>query len=124
MKKSLITFSLLCSIFLIAFSCKHEIPVISLPVTSTVCFEEDVLPVFQTNCAKSGCHDSVIRESGHQLDRYSTILRHGIIAGDSSGSEIYQLIIESNSALIMPPPPNAPLTATQINTIGAWIEEG
>lgn len=30
-----------------------------------VCFEQEVLPIFQANCALRGCHKAIIREQGY-----------------------------------------------------------
>ena len=60
-------------------ACKHDIPIDSTipPVTvpgggggggggtgsNLVCFETDILPIFQTNCAKASCHDAAAPKS-------------------------------------------------------------
>lgn len=82
------------------------------------------MPLFQTNCAKSGCHDSVTMQEGHQFDRYATIVAHGINAGDSSNSEIYKVITAGAPSRIMPKFPNKSLTAAQIHIIATWIQQG
>jgi hypothetical protein len=106
------------------FACKHEIPTLPPPTEPTVCFEEDVLPIFQSNCAKSNCHDAITKESGHQLDSYANIMSHGIIGSDTTNSEIYSLITDVHDDIRMPKFPNNPLTDTQIYLIKTWIMEG
>ncbi len=122
--KSLLVFIGCCA--LIMFSCKHEIPeaVIPPPVGNTICFENDVLPIFQSNCGKSGCHDAVTRESGYVLDSYTNIVARGIIAGDSANSRIYQIITSTNALQVMPKIPNLTLTDAQKHIIATWIKEG
>ena len=112
------------TIAIIAFSCKHEIPVV-VPVvhnTPTVCFESDVLPLFQSNCAKSNCHDAISAERGYVLDGFSNIVSRGIIPGDSTNSLLYKSLIGDGTRL-MPQGDNNPLTTAQIHLIAVWINE-
>lgn len=88
-----------------------------------ICFQRDVLPIFQSNCAKSGCHDVITREEGYAFVDYDGIMR-GIDPGDPGDSEIYEKITESDADDRMPPPPNPRLTSAQIATIRQWIQEG
>jgi hypothetical protein len=89
----------------------------------TVCFETDVLPIFVSSCAKSGCHDVVSKKEGYILDSYNNIIKKGIKAGNAAESEIYKVLSKSGSDR-MPQPPNPGLTASQIDLIGKWINEG
>jgi mono/diheme cytochrome c family protein len=108
-------------------SCKHEIPFNpNNPGGNSnngVCFESDILPIFQSNCAQSGCHDAGSRQEGYQLDNYSNIVSKGIRAGNASNSKIYESLIKNGNDR-MPQPPNNPLTAAQINLVATWINEG
>jgi len=101
-------------------ACKHEVPDDPAP---EVCFENDVLPIFQSSCAKSGCHDAITRADGYQLDTYNNIIARGIRPGDPSDSEIYEVLQEDGDDR-MPPPPNPPLTSSQIRLIYNWIKQG
>jgi hypothetical protein len=119
-------FFLIAIIAGIFISCKHDIPVVEPvipPATPTICFESDVLPLFQSNCAKSGCHDAATASDGYVLDNFANIISRGIIAGDSSGSAIYKALT-GNGVERMPQEPNNPLTAAQVHTIAKWISEG
>ena len=108
----------------IFFSCKHEIPAV-VPVipAPTVCFASDVLPLFQSTCAKSNCHNALTASDGYQLDNYTNIISKGIIPGDSTNSTIYKALI-GDGVQRMPQDPNNPLTAAQIHIIATWIKEG
>src|SRR5258706_8324023 len=90
---------------------------------SVVCFEAEILPIFQSNCAKSGCHDAVTHEEGYVFDSYNGIMK-GIKPGDKNDSKIFEVITETDKDKRMPPPPDTPLTNEQINLIGKWIDEG
>jgi hypothetical protein len=110
-------------------SCKHVPDSIIVPPGSTgnngtlVCFESDILPILQTNCAKSGCHDAASHQGDYILNTYDNIIKRGIIPGNASNSKIYKTLFESGSDR-MPPPPNLDLTASQKALIGRWINEG
>ena len=108
------------------FSCKHEIPTIpGGPGTGedSICFESDVLPIFQGYCAKSGCHDAVTAAEGYILDSYSNIVSRGLQPGNAANSKIYEVLNESGDDR-MPQPPNEPLSSAQISLIAQWINEG
>ncbi|MBG9375627.1 hypothetical protein I5907_05240 [Panacibacter sp. DH6] len=85
-----------------------------------VCFEADVLPIFQTSCAKSGCHDAATHEEGYVLDSYANIVKKGIDPGRPNDSKIFEEIVDGD----MPPNGEPNLTNEQIATIRQWILEG
>lgn len=89
----------------------------------SVCFETEVLPVFQSNCNQSGCHNSQDRREGYDLSSYETIVSRGIVPGDFKASEIYKVLVAPFGAG-MPQSPYSRLTDEQITTIATWIEEG
>lgn len=86
-------------------SCKHEIPIVPGGTGNTsVCFSQDVLPVFQSNCSRSGCHNATTAADGYVLDSYANIIRRGIVPGDAGRSKIYEAITD-NGPDRMPPAP-------------------
>lgn len=106
------------------FSCKHEIPTLpDTPGTTDICFENDILPIFQNYCAKSGCHDVATAADEYILDSYANIVSRGIRPGNAANSKIYEVLIEDGNDR-MPQQPNEPLSATQISLIAQWINEG
>lgn len=99
-------------------SCKHdELDISKYP---DVCFENDVKPIFVSNCALSGCHSASGGEAGLVLDNYNGIMQ-GISPGSPLKSEIYSVI--TNEWINMMPPDN-PLTQSQRTLIRLWIEQG
>ena len=91
----------------------------------TAYFQNDVLPIFISNCAKPGCHDAQTAEEDLVLDSYTNIMASGKIKpGDPYDSKIYKVMIDSDPDDRMPPPGNTPLTAEQINLIYTWILQG
>jgi hypothetical protein len=99
------------------------------PTVSTTCspdsvyFVNEVLPIINSNCAMSGCHDAATRADGVQLTSYSTIMKY-IKAGNAADSKLYKVIIDTDPGDRMPPPPRSPLTAAQIAKIQKWINQG
>lgn len=105
-------------------SCKHEIPPpVVPPGEEVVCFETDVLPIFQSYCAKSGCHDAATASDEYIFDSYNNIVAKGLNPGNAASSKIYEVLTEDGDDR-MPQAPNDPLSAAQISIIGKWINEG
>ncbi|MEO6584437.1 MAG: hypothetical protein ABIO05_08940 [Ferruginibacter sp.] len=127
-------------------ACKHEVPIGTVVVpggntggggtggggggtggggtgSTLVCFQSDILPIFQTNCAKSSCHDAASHQKDYVLDNYNNIVKKGIRPGDASESKIYRVLFETGNDK-MPRPPNPDLTPAQKALIGRWINEG
>lgn len=132
-------FFLVTIVFLTALiiSCKHQIPGVTdspgsgdNPPASSTCspdtayFQQQVLPIFVSNCAMSGCHDPSSHEEGLVLTSYSGIMSGGIRPGNPGNSKIYKVITTSNAEDRMPQPPRNPLSQEQINLINRWISQG
>lgn len=91
----------------------------------SVYFQNTILPIITSSCAYSGCHDAASSQDGIILDNYLNIINYGEIkAGDPTDSKLYEVITETRSDKIMPPPPNSPLTTQQIALINKWISQG
>jgi len=90
----------------------------------TVYFEMDLLPVFLSACAKSGCHDGTNNEAP-RLNDYNSIMSEGVKPGNPGGSKIYEVLITSDPEDRMPYPEGSPpLPADQIAMINKWILQG
>ena len=137
-------------ILLDLFSCKHDPFIIDddmVPIDTTdnpidttnndtttmgipcdpdiVYFDKDILPILNSNCAFSGCHDAASAEDGVVLESYeSTMQTADVEPFDLNGSKLYEVIIETDEDKRMPQPPNEPLTTDQINLIAKWILQG
>lgn len=94
---------------------------------NVVYFENQVLPIFISNCAISGCHDTQSAEEGVVLINYTTISKK-MKPGDPSDSEYYTVLLDTKSDELMPRDPNTEkgfsLPADQLNLIKTWIEQG
>lgn len=116
-------------------SCKHELPgsIASTPVSGgtqtcsadTVYFQNKVLPLIVSSCAKSGCHDAISKQDGIELTSYDKIMASGTVnPGNPGGSELYEVLNETRPDKIMPRPPSSPLTAAEKSIIYKWIQQG
>jgi hypothetical protein len=73
----------------------------------TICFVQDILPVFIANCATTGCHDATTQRDGYVLTSYANI------------TDVQESIIPFD-----PPPPLTALSSVQIQKLRKWIEDG
>lgn len=123
---------------LLTISCKHEIPGSNTggnsgggtnPPQANSCspdsiyFQQQVLPVFISNCAMSGCHDVTSHQDGIILSTYEGI-RGEVKPWDLNDSEIWEKINESDPGDRMPPPPRNPVSTEQKDIIRKWILQG
>lgn len=119
-----ITFISTC---IIANSCTHApyvLPVNQRTGDPSICFERDILPIFISNCAKSGCHDAASHESGYSLDNYANIMKKGIVPGNVAASRIWESVAIKEFG-IEPMPQGAPgLSAADLYLLRRWIETG
>lgn len=90
-----------------------------------VYFDRDLLPILKSNCAKSGCHDAITHQEDIILDNFENVMASGIVKPfDLNGSDMYEVITETDPDKRMPEPPNQKLTAEQITLISKWILQG
>jgi len=92
----------------------------------TICFTQNIAPIFQSNCGKTGCHDVTSHKEGYVLTNYNTIMQNGegIIPYYPNSSKLYQITSSSAGEDIMPPAPNPALTAAQRELLRQWIADG
>jgi hypothetical protein len=114
-----IVVGILASTFLFS-SCRKE-PVLA-PGTEQVCFDQSVMPVLQSHCAISGCHDAG-GESPH-FSSYDDV-KSLVKAGNPNKSDLYNVITSKGFVLTsMPPKGNTQLSVQNINDITIWILQG
>jgi len=96
------------------------------PCDSTVVyFERDVLPLFQTNCAFSGCHNEASAQEDIILTSYENVMNSDVVeAFRLDNSDLYEVLTEDDEDKRMPPPPAYRLSSEDINTIAEWILQG
>lgn len=105
------------SVFFGITSCTHNAILDNFP---ELCFERDVLPIFQNSCAISGCHTGS-GESGLVLNSYVPI-SHAVEPGKPYSSPVYKAIIATSGENRMPP--DRPLSLNNRTVIRLWIEQG
>ncbi len=91
-------------------------------------FESQILPIFTTSCALSGCHDDVAEEGDNVFDTYENIKAS---IEDDPEQFLMSINFEGGSTGWMPrddPDENADeenkLPASQIMQIECWMERG
>ncbi len=95
-----------------------EKPSDEIIAADTLCFSRDILPIYNSNCAMSGCHDAVSRRGNYNLTTYAGIMR-GIKAGSPSASNAYKIINVS-----MPEAPWKRVPDSLKTRIATWITAG
>jgi mono/diheme cytochrome c family protein len=100
-------------------SCKHETIKIEKGTLndSTIYFSTQILPIFQSNCATTQCHNG---SEEFDLSQYSSIKEH-LQPGNANNSEIYNVLTSIYLGVM---PPNKPLTLNQRTLIKLWIDQG
>lgn len=140
--KTLLLISLLITTgvtLLLVSSCKHSL-IYDLPVeqpydtthppidsfkcdtcaAGVVSFSEDVLPILQSNCAKSGCHDAASHVEGIVTTSYQNLINTTSVETRFLNSGFWESINDNS----MPPYPDPDLTAQQKDLIKRWIQQG
>lgn len=92
----------------------------------TVYFQNSILPLLVSNCAKSDCHDAASHQEGIYADSYQHILNtiEGVTSTNWNNNDLVRLATTTNQSKRMPPPPAAALTTDQINLIKTWVQQG
>lgn len=102
------------------------IPPVGIPCDpDTVYFQNTILPLLQSSCALSGCHDAASASDGVILTDYDKIMSTaGVRPFNADGSNLYEVMVEDDPDKRMPPPPRNPLTTEQTNAVYKWIMQG
>ncbi len=110
----LISGSAMLIFVLTTLSCKHD------PVVQSVCFESQILPIFQSRCAMTGCHDSQTGREGIILTDYNNIMNAGINPGNPLQSKVYRSMNGGEELM----PPSGKIDDYSLTLIRSWIETG
>ena len=100
------------------FSCRHDSNQIDF--LQEVCFETDILPIFQTSCAISGCHSQ--GGESYSFTSYQGIM-DAVTPGDPAKSPAYISLTKIWSVEGMMPP-SQPLSEYNRTLIRVWIQQG
>ena len=119
-KESTILLIVIINLSFIINACRHDCITIDNSTYPTIYFTNDVLPIFQTNCAVTGCHDGGSGSKKLTLNSYDNIIKE-VQKGNPQRSRIYTAIIGTYGGNM---PPSYPLTESQRTMIRLWIVEG
>ncbi len=108
------------TIFLGIFSCKHDVA--DLSAFPTICFERDVLPIFQTSCALSGCHDGQGGGESHYVFTDYPGIMEAVTPGKPESSRAYTSLTRIWGEGLMPP--KQPISQDNRTLIRMWILQG
>lgn len=86
-----------------------------------VCFNDNVLPIFISNCTMSGCHNAKDHKAGYDLTNYDGI-KKGITPKHPLFSNLYNSIKGNNPS--MPPRSYPKLKALEVTYVKIWIDMG
>jgi hypothetical protein len=87
------------------------------------CFQRDILPLLQSSCAISGCHNATTHIGGYNFTSYSNTL-NAVSPGNPNESKLYEVITTGEAEDRMPPNPYQPLSTGVIDSIYKWISYG
>ncbi|MBK8980232.1 MAG: PSD1 domain-containing protein [Planctomycetes bacterium] len=93
-------------------------------------FNRDVRPILSSRCFPCHGSDARARKAGLRLDtlagqRGAIDGRRTVVPGDADASELIRRVTATDPKLAMPPPDSKlELTAAQLATLRAWIDQG
>jgi hypothetical protein len=92
------------------------------PASKRIDFAHDIIPILKARCAK--CHTNGTYKGSLSLDTRESLLKgKAAVPGKSAESELFKRITSTDAEFRMPAK-GEPLTANEIGTIKAWIDEG
>jgi len=99
--------------------------------TVTSVYVREIQPIFDANCATSGCHASASATSGIKMSSYSDVMASvGIVLGklvtanDVSNSSIVTVLEGTSNSIARMPFGRPALSSTDISKIKDWITNG
>jgi hypothetical protein len=94
----------------------------------SVCFVQDILPIFLPSCGtdrlNTGCHSVASHVEGYVLVDYQSIMNgeEGIVPNHADHSKFIEVLTTGELDERMPP--GQPLSQAQIDLLTTWINEG
>ena len=89
-------------------------------------FTSEIKPILKTHCIK--CHANGKRKGGFSMDHIHALIAGGeggpaVVPGKSAESHLMALVSSADADERMPPKGD-PLTADEVTTLSAWIDQG
>ncbi|MFN3951434.1 MAG: c-type cytochrome [Thermaurantimonas sp.] len=119
MKRKIFNWGILFTAMVILLQCTRR----NEEDLKSICFESEILPIIQSNCASAGCHDATTAADGYDLTTYRGIMRT-VKPGNGTGSKIVKVMRKTDDDDRMPPPPAAPMNQEFIDLMIQWIDKG
>ena len=95
---------------------------------SNLSFIEHIQPIFQRDCATSGCHTTTSPQNGLDLETLTpTFLSSNgpvVIAFDADQSRLFRVLLTEYMGISRMPKGRGPLSTAKISAIRTWINEG
>ena len=93
------------------------------PPVDDVSFSLDIQPILNSNCI--ACHPTLAQPDLTEGNSYDGLINipGAIIPGDADASELMEML-RHDPAADNPMPPSGPMSDTNINLFGAWIDQG
>jgi mono/diheme cytochrome c family protein len=97
------------------------------PAADAIDFDRDVKPIFTRSCVS--CHGPQKQRSSFRLDRKADALKGGdlgraVVPGKAADSPLIRYVSGTDPDVAMPPDSKKRLTATEVATLRAWIDQG
>ena len=132
-KKILVSAGAILIIAIAAIFITSQVQVEEGGVPDVVDFNFHVRPILSDKCFKCHGPDANKREANLRLDTEDGAFaalkedptQHVIVPGDPLNSALYQRLINTDTAEVMPPPSsNLSLSKTEIEILKKWIKQG
>lgn len=124
MKSPTSSYALFIFFFLFMSCTKDKTPAPPEPCDpAKVYYKNDIEPLINSACAKSGCHDAGTKAEDLNLSNYQGLMEI-VKPGQPNNSEIMEVINETDSLDRMPQYPYPALSQEQKDLISKWISQG
>lgn len=116
---------LICLIFSISVACKKATVEKVCTTPTEISYKRDIQPIFNSNCATSGCHSGTNSAGGLNLEvsvsyQNLTASKSGYIDTTYPSAS---LLYSSMTSVSNPMPPNGKLSKCTTDLILAWIKQ-
>ena len=116
---------LICLIFSISVACKKATVEEVCTTPTEISYKRDIQPIFNSNCATSGCHSGTNSAGGLNLEasvsyQNLTVSKSGYI---DTAYPRASLLYSSMTSISNPMPPNGKLSKCTTDLILAWIKQ-
>ena len=113
-------------IFAVMMGCYKETTLLvnnGPPITATVSFSSDIVPLLTTNCAKSGCHNGTISPDLSAANAFNSLVNGNFVNSSTPSNSLVYLWLTGKESATMPL--GASNNPSNINGyMLAWITQG